>query len=42
MSRLVRLYASNLLKPEAITSTVDNLATSNQLADENLGLETNT
>ena len=43
MSRLVRLYASNLLKPECIVTVGDdlsqlNLATQNQLADENLGL----
>ena len=43
MSRLVRLYASNLLKPEYIVAVGDdlsklNLATQNQLADENLGL----
>ena len=43
MSRLVRLYASNLLKPECIVAVGDdlsqlNLATQNQLADENLGL----
>ena len=43
MSRLVRLYASNLLKPECIVAVGDdlsqlNLATRNQLADENLGL----
>ena len=42
MSRLVRLYASNLLKPECIVAVGDdlsqlNLATRNQLADENLG-----
>ena len=43
MSRLVKLYASNLLKPERIVAVGDylsqlNLATRNQLADENLGL----
>ena len=43
MSRLVRLYASNLLKPECIVAVGDdlsqlNLATQNQLANENLGL----
>ena len=43
MSRLVRLYASNLLKPECIVAVGDdlsqlNLVTRNQLADENLGL----
>ncbi len=43
MSRLVRLYASNLLKPECIVAVGNdlsklNLATCNQLADENLGL----
>ena len=43
MSRLVRLHASNLLKPECIVAVGDdlsqlNLATRNQLADENLGL----
>ena len=43
MSRLVRLYASNLLKPESILSVGDALtqlsfATKNQLADENLGI----
>ena len=41
-SRLVRLYASNLLKQECIIVGDDlsqlNLATQNQLADENLGL----
>ena len=43
MPRLVRLYASNLLKPECIVAVGNdlsklNLATCNQLADENLGL----
>ena len=43
MSRLVRLYASNLLKPECIVTVGHdlsklNLATRNQLADENLDL----
>ena len=43
MSRLVRLYASNLLKPECIVAVGDDLsqltlATQNQLADVNLGL----
>ena len=43
MSRLVRLYASNLLKPEAIVAAGDNLsslslASTDQLSNENLGL----
>ena len=43
MSRLVRLYASNLLKGEAITTVGDNLtllsfARNKQLEDENLGI----
>ena len=43
MSTLVRLYVSNLLKPECIVAVGDdlsqlNLASRNQLADENLGL----
>ena len=43
MSRLVRLYASNLLKPEAIVAAGDNLsslslASTVQLSNENLGL----
>ena len=43
MTRLVRLYASNLLKPECITAVRDNLsqlsfAQGDQLDDENLGL----
>ena len=43
MTRLVRLYASNLLRPESITVVGDNLsqlsfAQENQLDDENLGL----
>ena len=43
MSRLVRLYASNLLKPECIVAVGNdlsklNLATRNQLANENCGL----
>ena len=42
MSRLVRLYASNVLKPESITAVGEDLskpsfAIANQLADENLG-----
>ncbi len=42
-SRLVRLYASNVLKPESITAVGEDLgklsfASANQLADENLGL----
>ncbi len=40
MSRLVRLYASNVLKPESITAVGEDLsklsfASANQLADEN-------
>ena len=43
MNRLVRLYASNLQKAEAITAAGDDLrklsfTTASQLADENLGL----
>ncbi len=43
MSRLVRLYASNVLKPESITAVGEDLsklsfASANQLADENLEL----
>lgn len=43
MSRLVRLYASNVLKPESVTAVGEDLsklsfASANQLADENLGL----
>ena len=43
MSRLVRLYASNLLKPEAIVAVGDNLsslslASTDQLSNETLGL----
>ena len=43
MSRLVRLFASNLLKPEAIVAAGENLsilsmATTDQLPNENLGL----
>lgn len=43
MSRLARLYASNVLKPESITVVGEDLgklsfASENQLADENLGL----
>ena len=43
MSRLVRMYASNLLMPESITAVNNdlsqlNFAPTNQLADENLGL----
>ena len=43
MSRLVRLYASNLLKGEAITAVGDNLtllsiSRNKQLEDENLGI----
>ena len=41
MSWLVRLYACNLFKPECIVGddiSQLNLATRNQLADENLGL----
>ena len=41
MSRLVRLYASNVLKPESITAVGEDLsklsfASTNQLVDENL------
>ena len=47
MSRLVRLYASNLLKIETIIAAGDDLtklsfASSGQLADENLGLGNDT
>ena len=47
MSRLVRLYASNLLKTEIIIAAGDDLtklsfANSGQLADENLGLGNDT
>ena len=47
MSRLVCLYASNLLKHEVIIAASNNLAFLNfannqQLADENLGLGTDT
>ena len=47
MNRLVRLYASNLLKPETIVAARDNLshlsfAYTEQLADENLGLGNDT
>ena len=43
MSKLVRLYASNLLKIESITAVGDNLkqlsfSSSDQLADEELGI----
>ena len=43
MSRLVRLYASNVLQPEAIVAAGDNLsvlslASADQLPNENLGL----
>ena len=43
MSRLVRLYASNLLKSDVIKTAENNLSTLNfatesQLANENLGL----
>ena len=43
MSRLIRMYASNVLKPESITAVGEDLyklsfASANQLADENLGL----
>ena len=43
MSRLVRLYASNVLQPEAIIAAGDNLsvlsqASADQLPNENLGL----
>ena len=43
MSRLVNLYASNLLKGEAITAVRDNLtllsfSRNKQLEDENLGI----
>ena len=44
LSRLVRLYASKLLKPECILAVGNdlsklNLATCNQVADENFGLD---
>ena len=47
MNRLVRLYASNLLKPATILAVGDNLsilsfARTGQLLDENLGLGDNT
>ena len=47
MCRLVKLYASHLLKPEAITAASDNLSLlnlshENQLPDENLGIGTET
>ena len=47
MNRLVRLYASNPLKAEAITAAGDDLrklsfTTASQLADENLGLGNDT
>ncbi len=47
MNRLVRLYASNLLKPEAITTVESDLSklsftTDNQLADDELGLGNDT
>ena len=47
MCRLVKLYASHLLKPEAITAASDNhsllnLSHENQLTDENLGIGTET
>ena len=47
MNRLVRLYASNPLKAEAITAAGDYLrklgfTTASQLADENLGLGNDT
>ena len=43
MNRLIRLYASNSLKAEAITAAGDDLrklsfTTTSQLADDNLGL----
>ncbi len=43
MGRLVRLYASNLLKPDVIKATENKLGSLNlekrgQLADENLGI----
>ncbi|SMN12558.1 hypothetical protein SPBRAN_1767 [uncultured Candidatus Thioglobus sp.] len=47
MSRLVRLYAGNLLKPEAIVAAGDNLsllsfADEDQLANDKLGIGTDT
>ena len=43
MNRLVRLHASNLLKPDTILAAEDNLsllsfASSGQLSDENIGV----
>ncbi len=43
MSRLVRLYASNVLKPESITAVGEDLsklgfASANQLADDESGI----
>lgn len=47
MSRLIRIYASNLLIPESITAVHNdlsklNFAPENQLADENLGIGSDT
>ena len=47
MSRLVHLYAANLLKRDPILAAGNNLSLlnldrDNQLLDENLGIDTNT
>lgn len=47
MSRLLKVYAANLLKRDVITAAGDNLSLlclsdENQLSDENLGIGTRT